>query len=296
MKSALAVIFALVVGTTVYGQPYIPLLGESNSWHAVSCLNGCFVDSYGTAGDTTINGLDYKILDGHHYIQGNFLIREDVQERKVYMKILGGHVLLDEYLIYDFSLNDGDSVHVYNPISPLPEDGGIYVVDSILTQPLENGPHRFFFLHAVNPATSGSNSSIWVEGVGSLSLINSPGQAPSEEDHLGCAFKNGILQYADTDSIEGCSQLSSIEPIPESGFKIYPSIFSRQVNIEPVNHHSSFGVFVYNLDGKLVYKTPQRKSANISISSSKLPQGLLIIQLVVENGEVIRKRIINRPN
>ena len=159
-------------------QPYIPLLGDITEWHVVTCFNGCGVDRYNASGDILVDGQHYQVLDGYHYIQGNFLLREDVNERIVYLKLLGGHSLLDEYPLYDFSLGVGDTTHVYNPISPMPEDGGLFVVDSIVPRPLVHDDHRFFYLHAVDPIASQSESTIWVEGIGALSLINSPGAGP----------------------------------------------------------------------------------------------------------------------
>jgi hypothetical protein len=270
-------------------QPYVPLLGQTNSWHAVSCFNGCIVDTYGTAGDTTISGLDYKVLDGYHYIQGNFLLREDVQERMVYMKILGGHVLLEEFPLYDFSLEVGDTTHVYNPISPSPEDGGLYVLDSVVSRTLETGDHRFFYLHAVDPFISGSENTIWVEGVGSLSLINSPGAGPSDGEHLGCAFKDGVLIYSNTDSIEGCVQISSIdEELEERRFRVFPNPTVQLLNVEVNGDHEPLVVSLFDLNGKLIRQerlTADQKMARLDLSS--LAMAYYTLTIVDEEGKYL---------
>ena len=273
-----------------FSQPYIPMLGESNSWRIVSCFGGCVENSYGTSSDTIISGYEYKVLDGFHYIEGNFLIREDVAERKVYMKLLGGHVLLDEFLLYDFSLEDGDSVHVYNPISPLPTDGGIYYLDSIVSRPLENGNHRFHYLHAADPVNSGASNTVWVEGIGALSLIKSPGAPPTEGDHLTCAFKDGVLQYADTDSIEGCSQLSSVPQSDESEIAIYPSAFRDEFYVE--NDRSEVAsVRIYTLEGMLIYSQKGASETRMQISGSELPFGMLLVHIEVDQKNIISKVI-----
>lgn len=269
-------------------QPYIPMLGQTNTWHAVSCFGGCGIDTYGTAGDTIVDGYTYRVLDGYHYIQGNFLIREDVSERKVYMKILAGHVLLDEFPIYDFSLQDGDTTHVYNPISPLPDDGGLFILDSIVSHPLETGVHRFFYLHAVDPVASVSDATVWVEGIGALSLINSPGGLPTEENHLGCAFKDGILQYADTDSIGSCSQLSSVPQSDESEIAIYPSAFQDEFYVE-IDKPEVASVSIYTLEGVLVYSDKGNSGNRIQISGGELPFGMLLVQIEVDQKSHVSK-------
>lgn len=279
----------LVLAYDCSSQTYIPMLGQTNTWQAVSCLNGCVLDSYGTGGDTTISGFDYKILGGYHYIQGNFLIREDVSERKVYMKILGGHVLLDEFPLYDFSLQDGDTTHVYNPISPLPEDGGLFVLDSIISRTLETGEHRFFYLHAVDPIASVSESTVWVEGVGSLSLINSPGAGPTEGEHLGCAFKDGILQYSDTDSISACS-LNSVPESSDIMVSVYPTVFTDVLNVD-LPDRGLASIQVYSLQGSLVYASNCEGKSLTQISGAELPIGILLVQTQIDGSQMVSKVI-----
>lgn len=181
------------------GQEYTPLLNEySNTWSVASCFNGCIQDFYYTNGDTLVDNLSYKILDGYHYINRNFLIREEVAEKKVYLTtILPNRI--DTYLLYDFSLEEGDTFEMKNPISPFPTDGGLYVLDSIRWKPLELDPifrkHFYFSPHSTN--TSSNENPVWVEGAGSLSIINAPGGTPNlmGVGELVCALKNSELFY-----------------------------------------------------------------------------------------------------
>lgn len=219
MKRLLSLSYVLVtLLKAVFAQePYMPILGNSTSWEVVSCNWGCVSDVYHATDDTIVDGKTYKILDGYHYISRSFLLREDVNERKVYLKLTDGHVLLDEYPLYDFSLGVGDTTQVYNPISPMPEDAGAFVLDSIVPRSLLNAEHRFFYLHAIDPQQSSTETTVWVEGIGSLTLINSPGWMPTEENHLACQYRDGMHQYADLDSIGQCSPfVSSIGTVGHS--------------------------------------------------------------------------------
>ena len=285
----------MAIGTEMIAQPYIPILGQLTEWNTVSCSNGCSIDSYNSSGDTLVDGKNYQILDGFHYIQGNFLIREDVTERKVYMKTLVSHTLLDEYPIYDFSLEDGDTTHVYNPISPLPEDGGLFVVDSIVSRPLETGNHRFFYLHAVDPVLSASESTVWVEGVGSLSLINSPSAGPTPNNHLACQSKDGILQYAFIDSVGSCANLAVSENTEAPTFQLYPTVITDQVEVR-CSEPRQFNVKVFSMSGQLHYSSDKLRDSVHLISATDLPSGLLVFVIETSQGEWIRLKAVRLKN
>ena len=54
--------------------------------------------------------------------------------------------------------------------------------------------------------TSINENPIWIEGIGSLSLINSPGGTPNVNGagKLSCYFNNGNSVYSQLDSISSC--------------------------------------------------------------------------------------------
>ena len=135
----------LFIQTTVYSQSYIPLLNQKNEWHLGYCdENDCYKDVYHTVGDTIVNGNTYKVLDGYHYISKTFWLRENVQEKKVYIKTILNEPT-EETLLYDFNLEVGDSMQLFNPITPFPDEAGYFTVDSIKIQPILNEQTGKFF-------------------------------------------------------------------------------------------------------------------------------------------------------
>ena len=54
-----------------------------------------------------------------------------------------------------------------------------------------------------------SESPIWFEGIGSLSMINAPGGTPNINGagKLSCYFKNNTLIYFQLDSISSCNSI-----------------------------------------------------------------------------------------
>ena len=110
-----------------------------------------------------------------------------------------------EVVLYDFDLQQGDSIDIKNPISPFLSNPGFYIVDSIVSQQLNDGLfYDFFYLSSLSPLIN--ESAVWIEGIGSLSLINAPGGTPNVNGSgkLSCYFNNGTLIYSQLDSISSC--------------------------------------------------------------------------------------------
>ena len=76
-SSLFMMIFYVVTGlnSVLHGQDYKPLLDNTNEWHVTNCYFGCLTDVYFTDGDTLVEGNNYKVLDGFHYISRSFLLR-----------------------------------------------------------------------------------------------------------------------------------------------------------------------------------------------------------------------------
>jgi len=183
------------------------MLDYVNEWQFTTCYSGCLTDVYYTDGDTIVNGKPHKILDGYHYISRSFLLREEIAERKVYLTKINTN-RIDEYLLYNFGLEVGDSIDMKNPITPFPEDAGFYTLDSIRNRNLVDGnTYRHFYLSPSTSNTVSSTNAIWIEGLGSLSIVTAPSGFPdiNQVGHLSCGFKNRTLVYSNLDSITGCS-------------------------------------------------------------------------------------------
>lgn len=216
-------------------QPYKPLLDNFNEWHFTTCFSGCNTDVYYTNGDTVVGGLSYKILDGYHYTSRTFLLHEDVATRQVTMAKIQP-TKIDEFLLYDFGKNEGDTMELFNPNSPFTEDPGFFRLDSIRLHPLEDGnSYRHFYWSPAPGNTTYIAHPVWVEGVGSLSLINAAGAQPdfNGAGQLNCFFKNSDAFYVNLDSIDSCEPVhvlgTEIFDLPH--WEIYPNPSSGFIHI-----------------------------------------------------------------
>ncbi|MCX6256973.1 MAG: T9SS type A sorting domain-containing protein [Bacteroidia bacterium] len=180
----------------VQGQTYHPLVKESSVWN-VTVVNYSLYpweqDTYSTTswlilGDTMINSINYKKLSTGIYCNdtssdiSNFTytgaIRED-STKKVFL-------LKDstEYILYDFSLNTGDTF-IYQP--------GYYsncyhLIITGLDSVLINGEYHKKYI--IQPDFNGWTYD-WIEGLGSLtSLIDYVYPWGNFDVHLSCYFEN----------------------------------------------------------------------------------------------------------
>lgn len=227
-KQFWSLLAGMMISLCGLAQPYKPLLDNFDEWHFTTCYFGCNTSVYYTDGDTVVNGITHKILDGYHYISRSFLLHEDTAERKVYMTKINP-TKIDNFLLYDFSVNEGDTLELFNPNSPFMAEPGTFIVDSIRLRPLEDGNsyRHFYWSPAVGNTTSTAHP-VWVEGVGSLSLINAPGGQPdfNGAGQLSCFFKNSASFYLNLDSITSCQPVHVLGiteiTAPDSDWNIYP--------------------------------------------------------------------------
>jgi hypothetical protein len=240
MKQVWSVLIGMICSIQfAFAQPYKPLLDDFNEWHFTTCFAGCGTSVYYTDGDTIVGGKSYKILDGYHYISRSFLLNEDVANRQVNMVKINP-TKIDEFLLYDFSKNEGDTMELFNPNSPFIEDPGFFQLDSIRLRPLEDGNlYRHFYWSPTSNNTTYIAYPIWVEGVGSLSLINGAGAQPdfNGAGQLNCFFKNSDAFYVNLDSIVSCEPVHvlGVNEFKKSEWSIYPNPSSDFIQIIGLN-------------------------------------------------------------
>lgn len=288
----LVLFIALAISLNSYSQQYEPMLAESNEWHFTSCFNGCITDVYITHDDTLVDGLSYKILDGYHYISRTFLLREDVIEKKVYLLKITP-TKNEEYLLYDFSLVVGDSIEMSNPISPFPSNGGWFILDSIPQNVIANGSsYRHFYFSPTLSNTISAAPAVWVESVGSLSLVNGPSGEPdiNNAGHVSCLFKNGEIRYRQLDSISDCAdQFSLGVASSEVAFcSIQSNLITNKILVK--NEATKANLSVFNVNGRLV------KSIYIGMGETHvpvdLPNGMYILVMMSNSGDRFSEKIV----
>jgi len=164
-------------------HPYIPLLDTNKVWLESMLYEFGFInvtENYiGTKTDTLIhNDTVYTIL----YEQNSIitLLREDTLTKKIYRRNFYNPFWDKEEILYDFSMQVGDSILMENHW---------YWVDSIKNFNIFGIERKVFYIYNI----------IWIEGIGSLAgILNTnriPGLIGMGGVELNCTYQNDILQY-----------------------------------------------------------------------------------------------------
>jgi len=288
--ATLTLITTLLFSSNINAQ-YKPILGDSiSTWYVNSCninQTQCVTDFYSAIGDTMVNGLTFKFLDDFHFNR-SVLIREDTNAGQVFLRPLFGFRKYSDVLLYDFSLEKDDAIEVYNPNSPIPDSLGYYKVDSTnyITSSQGDSLKRLYLSR--EPLSNDYSQTIWVEGIGSLSLLNTSGQYPdlTGVGELGCFFFDGVHRYESslikqnqgTCNLNFSSSTTSISTLEDNR----PLFQLRELEEHTYQISGSLDVeiieiSVYSLTGKLMYQT--KKSPEEEFSLIGLSQGIYLVHL-----------------
>ena len=252
---------------------------DSNSYFSVSWMKFWF------QGDTVIGDFKYKKV----YMQMNdsiadfnkayyfTAIREDTVAEKVYFYHYDYYNAENEYLLYDFSVNVGETVGFYSFW------GGLHIkqqvvksIDSILI----DGHYRkkINFLHERHGIES------WIEGIGSTQGIFFPGYFEEVDamdwTYLLCVHVDERLIYENPDPFydnyncyipdHGVNILEHKKEI----LKIYPTIADKVLYIETDNNIEDFNYKIINVQGQVINEG--MFSSNI-VNVSNLNKGFYLI-------------------
>ncbi|MBL0013531.1 MAG: T9SS type A sorting domain-containing protein [Flavobacterium sp.] len=181
----LMIIFTLA--GTLSSQEYHPLLNNS-SWN-ISYTGGC---CDGTTTNTLIYQTGQEVHDGFLYTRFSdspALFREDVVERKVYVRGIDG---IDK-IVFDFSLELGDSV--------LQPNGYVYFVTAIEYIDLTGGTRKRMTMTTFNNSNGFYDWGYWIEGVGNnqspFKSYMYRDQSAGANAYMNCSFQNGEVIYGD---------------------------------------------------------------------------------------------------
>lgn len=294
MKKIVIALSLLAFPFVSISQEYTPMLDIYNEWNVRFCYQSlCDTDLYYTNGDTIVDGMNYKVLDGYHYISRGFLLREDIEAKKVYLKAILPNGTFD-YLLYDFSMEVGDSIDMKNPITPFPENAGYYKVDSIIPHPLVDGNnYNHFYLSPTPSNTVGKNNAEWIEGAGSLSIITAPGGDPDVDGvgRLACMFKNGESFYSDLTIIEECEPFFILNnptvPLIDNDIKVIN--LPNKNEFEILNANDLTEIQLYNISGQLLNVFDNKGQQSLRLNLSQYSSGIYL--LIAKSNEVLSRNL-----
>lgn len=261
-----------------------------------------FQYKYRIVDDTIIGGKTYQTYSSTLYnsecsndstCESSFYIRNDTDNKVVYY--FDG---TDEYMLYDFNLNIGDTLQGYAFIHK-PDWDKFYIsaIDSILIE------GEFFKRYEIN--CNGYPPGYLIEGIGyTWGLIE---EAPSgfwPFYELRCCHVNNALVYLfsytnecnlETDTcLVGNKQINKIEPItitPNPATNLITVKLNNAINISEL-----IEIELLDISGKSILNKNQSWNGNtFSFDISSMPDGLLLIKVKTNTITWIRKIIHHQP-
>ncbi|MEZ5003540.1 MAG: T9SS type A sorting domain-containing protein [Chitinophagales bacterium] len=237
----------------IKAQSYESIFGNTTTqWNIeIGNLDIEGVAEHKVVGDTSINGINYRIINGFDIDYFGF-IREDNINGKAWYRSTGDTT---ERLIMDLSLNIGDSLYIGGNWNPLP---GYYKVDSIYfvdgRKHLQFNFDLFFRDNEKFTLVEGITSNLGFRYQDDNYNLNF-------NPYLRCSYKNGVQIYG-----EGNCLAVSVH-----------DNFLSDIRVKVFPNPSSNTIYVYfNADSKLTidYKMMNTYGQTVLYSKSSLSEGV----------------------
>ena len=281
----------MLFGQGVKGQGYVPLLDTTKQWNIE--ITGNFVlDTYlyrVSDKDTVINSKKYIIIEKFSSYHGGFVpiefMREDTITKQVFMK--NYYHTPDEYLLYDFSFDVGDSiVYNYQGINKF----FVVSTDSITLQ--NNKKRKVWHLEwDHNPPLCWENKEdTWIEGIGSINGLFYPGCNFGTTYKLLCYFENEQIAYSQLpgDTVCFASNVNIDESIITK-IRVFPNPTEGVVFIECHDNCFYDEIFIHNIYQQLVFYSSSMTS---SINLTDLPKGVYLLHFVKDGANMKTVKIV----
>jgi len=289
MKKTVAILFISVIYTiTGFAQSYFPFINESKIWRYVQtiCLTGpnsCthYVETGFFKGDTLIDNYKYhafyKKLEQPSLLGGRiaYYFREDTITRQVY---LYDPTFDKKALLYDFSLNKGDSFNIYI-LDDIYKKKTVINVDTVITY--DKKLKRILF----------NDSTTWIEGIGCVTstIIPSGGELICMKQNDSVLYKNE--KYENCDTIFNDDTSISIEQQNMNSVSVFPNPIEKSSVIEIGKiSDENFKIEIYDCVGLLRKVDSFRKK--YPIGSLNLIKGIYFCRVISPNGIIGVKKII----
>ena len=180
-----------------------------------------------------------------------------------------------------------------NPFTPFPENGGMFTLSSIESLPVVDGSNYKHYTFSPSPGnTISSTNAVWIEGVGSLSIINAPGGEPNFDDvgELSCSFREGNSFYSNLERVAICE---TVLDVSDSYSNTNIIVINTDTSLQILNAQEIASVKLYNLGGKLIENISNKERLEaLNLDKTTLDSGLYILIFTSTNGILSSKQVV----
>ena len=288
MKRHLIILTAMLVCGVMQAQQFEPIVAEGKQWNVAFSYpwfppepQHHYTTAYKVEGDTVVEGTAYKMLlytRSEHFTNWAFCgVLRETNEGQVFYRGYGNHVFGDEEMLYDFSMQPGDSIQYYD------ESESYLVLVSVSDTLMENDymPRKKFVLQYKEEGYLWDGYyETWIEGIGSLFGLLNPGSLflVGGWDNLLCYYEDGDLLFQNPDFNSCYMGTDGVdENEVENLVAVYPNPASGVVRIEGIEAEE---VWLYNALGQVVKRV--RNSNEVSLEG--LVQGVYLLRIADAEG------------
>lgn len=295
------IIIALVLPMISFSQVNKSIIDTTKTWYnGVSTMTGEYTNVYKIKQDTLIENKSYNIVYQSYSGDSNysensrliFFVRED--SNRVFIRENGYlNPISDEYLVYDFNLNKGDTItvplilggHIYS--SYLLEKG-LMTIDSVDSININGTLLKRLFISSSYCYIYGEQ---WIEGIGSTQgLFEAGALIDLGKGKLNCLYQGDTLIYHRGDS-PNCIVNVGLEDIDNGiSVRLYPTIVNDALNISSSSY--PLNISIIDLFGKEVLK--ETLYYDKAINTSSLKSGFYGCKLTTKDNKTLFKKIIKQ--
>ncbi len=286
-------ISVLFFAFTTNAQTYIPMPFEDGMlWRTLTVTTSeAHIDDYTIQGDTTLGTIAYKKAYRNSYTAGttaypnpfglNF-IRQDTIAKKVFLHISGS-----DSLLYDFSLQPGDTIHSVQVTYM--QDAGIDTIRIAIIDSVQlNGIyHKRFNSTPINPPGSPLPFTYsYIDGIGAVGGFISfcyQNVCQSDLECVGKVYHQSLYPYSSFNCIFA---LPTQDVFLKNSVAIYPNPSADIIHI-----HSSEELVelkISDMFGHILYNNKMYKD-NEAIDIKKYPEGVYSIQILLKNQMMLNR-------
>jgi hypothetical protein len=272
----------------ILNSPGQSFLSEGKQWNVKETLNfgPTTTVAYQLIGDSAVGNYTYKKLAVYDSTYQAWsltgLLRE--AENRVYFKPEGQ----EEGLLYDFTLQNGETVNIISLYCPDEQELTVTNVDTIENLGIER--KRWSFNQSI--------TEVWLEGIGSLY-----GPVHTFYDHcifdlyfdLLCTYEADTVSY-DNPDYESC-WLTSVgmgEKIKDNTITIYPNPVSAARSVGISSEKVIRKLEILSGQGMQIKTIDNLNRKNIRIDLSGMASGLYFIMIRYDNQEITSGKIMVR--
>jgi len=285
-------IMFVMTNCVLYSQVISPLLDSTKQWNVLVISSPPWGGDYYTThslkivGDTIFNsehyykiGISYSQNSPHEYY--GFIMRED-STGKVWGAKFSQSTLEGQGLMYDFSVNVGDTITPFNDYSPY------FNIEPLIVQNIDTVFHANKFRKRIGLSFTFSTDTVenWYEGIGSSNGLIYPGSFIIDYSFYLLSFFED-LGWVWINPIYSCIWVGTENIILNESIKVYPNPSSDIINID-IEEEATLEII--NTKGQIVdTKSLTEKVNNLDLSN--LVSGVYTLRIKTDRGIAIRKLI-----